>query len=88
MKETWKIIPFVLACLAAFVLYCTNPDEGSHVEQIKAQHTQANPGTGWLTWIFQKLSLDFNDYLFLSVVKDKNDVASVGVLGKVYVVKK
>lgn len=56
------------------MLYCTNPDEGGHVEHIMAHHTHANPLTGRLTWLWQKFSLDSNDYLFLSIVKEKNEV--------------
>lgn len=81
MKESRKIIPFLIAACTAFVLFLSNPPAETHVAKIKAEYMQSNPRTWRVTWGRYERSLKPYDYLFFSVVKRNNRPISVGIAG-------
>lgn len=83
MKETKKAIPFLVAACVVFGLFHFNPDEEAHIAKIKAEYIEHNPMTWRATWWSQALAFDYQDYLFFSVVKQKERPISLGVLGLV-----
>ena len=84
MKETKKAIPFVVAGLITLVFYFTNPSEDSHIAVLHASYVEKHPWTGRATWWNYRRTVEYQDFLFFSVVKRNNRPVSIGIVGFVY----
>ena len=87
MKETKKIIPFLVATCTVFALFHLNPPQEAHIAKIKAEYTEAHSRTWRVTWWSYERSLQYNDYLFFSVVKRTGRPTTIGIAGIVATVE-
>lgn len=84
MKETKKIIPFIAAIFICALLIILNPDHDKHKDVIKSNFMDENPKTWRIKWWNHERALEYQNYLFFSMVKRINRPVSIGALGIVF----
>lgn len=81
-----KFRQLILLIVIAVVMFATNPSKEHHEDKIRETYNDETPvagalGAGWL----RSKTIDYTDYIVLSLSRIDDEVVAIGLFGKVFV---